>query len=172
MAQPAVVPVTRAPHVNLGLVGLVALGGMVGTSARYALTSSIPHDGGWPIATFLENVLGSFLLGLLLETLLRKGNESQAGRRVRLGVGTGVLGGFTTYSSLALETDRLLADGAVLTAATYALTSVMLGLLACFGGVALAATVHRRRHPEKARVPHQLKRDDEPPPLPRGEPKP
>lgn len=133
---------------------------------------SIPHDGGWPLATLLENVLGSFLLGVLLETLLRRGNESDAGRRIRLGVGTGALGGFTTYSSLALETDRLLADGAVLTAATYALTSVTLGLLACFGGVALAAQVDRRRRLGPGRAPRLLVRDDEGAPPPRHEPAP
>ncbi len=127
------------------LVALVALGGMVGTTGRYLLSESLPSHGGWPVPTLVANVLGSFLLGALLEALLRRGGESPRGRAVRLGVGTGVLGGFTTFSSLALELERLLAHGQVLTAASYAVASLTCGLLACLLGVAVAARHDKRR---------------------------
>ena len=122
---------------------------MVGTGARYALALALPHDGGWPVATFAANVLGSFLLGALLEALVRRGMESSVATRLRLGLGTGVLGGFTTYSSLALETDRLAAAGDPGLAVTYALATIVAGLLACFAGVALAARGEQRRGAER-----------------------
>lgn len=137
---------TPAHHLNPRLVAVVALGGMIGTSGRYLISQAMPSHGGWPIATFIENVLGSFLLGALLEALLRHGKESRRGRIVRLGVGTGVLGGFTTFSSLALELERILAHHALLTAATYAVASLTCGILACLLGVVLAARHHQWRH--------------------------
>jgi len=140
--------VTRPPHLDLRLVGLVAAGGAVGTTARWALTESLGTSaGGWPTATFVANLLGSFLLGALLEGLLRRGPESRRGRLVRLAVGTGVLGGFTTFSSLALEMERLLADGHVGTGLAYGATTVVLGFVACLAGVALAARHHAARLP-------------------------
>lgn len=140
--------VTRPPHLDLRLVGLVAAGGAVGTTARWALTEAVGTSaGGWPTATFVANVLGSFLLGALLEGLLRRGPESPRGRLVRLGAGTGVLGGFTTFSSLALEMERLLADGHVGTGLVYGVASVVLGLVACLLGVVLAARRHVVRLP-------------------------
>ncbi|WP_307793763.1 fluoride efflux transporter FluC [Actinotalea soli] len=136
------------PHLDPRLVALVAVGGMVGTTARFLLSTSLPHtEGAWPTATFLENLVGAFLLGLLLETLVRRGAESPRGRSVRLGLGTGALGGFTTYSSLALELERLLTDGAFVIAAAYATATVVLGLAACFAGVTLAARRAGADHP-------------------------
>ena len=140
---------TRPAHQDPRLVALVAVGGAVGTTARWALSEAVGSTaGGWPTATFVANLLGSFLLGVLLESLLRRGPESARGRLVRLGVGTGVLGGFTTFSSLALELERLLAAGQVGTAVAYGTASLLLGLLACLLGVALAA-----RH-RPAALPH------------------
>jgi len=145
----ASVVVTRPSHLDLRLVGLVAVGGAVGTTARWALTEWLgTAAGGWPTATFVANVLGSFLLGALLEGLLRRGPESRRGRQLRLGVGTGVLGGFTTFSSLALEMERLLAGEQVATGLVYGVASVLLGLVACLLGVALAARRDAARLPQ------------------------
>lgn len=131
---------TRSPHLDPRLVAVVALGGAVGTTGRWAVAEWLgTSPGGWPTATFVVNVLGSFLLGVLLEALLRRGEESRRGRLVRLGAGTGVLGGFTTFSSLALELERLLAAGQVTMAVAYGVLSVVLGLLACVAGVALGS---------------------------------
>jgi CrcB protein len=139
--------VTRPPHLDPRLVVVVALGGAVGTAARWALTSAVGTSAtGWPTATFVENLLGSFLLGALLEALLRRGLESRRGRLVRLGAGTGVLGGFTTFSSLAIEMERLIAAGQVTMSLLYGALSVLLGLLLCLAGIALAARHHRWRH--------------------------
>ena len=138
---------TRSPHLDPRLVAVVAVGGAVGTAARWSLTQTVGvSPSGWPTATFVENLLGSFLLGALLEVLLRRGEESRRGRVIRLGAGTGVLGGFTTFSSLAIEMERLLAGGQGTLALVYGGLSVVLGLLACVAGVALAARHHRWRH--------------------------
>jgi CrcB protein len=137
--------VSRAPHLRPGLVLLVAAGGAAGTLARHGLSASVPAREGWPVATLLENLAGAFLLGLLLEALVRAGDETPALRRVRLGLGTGFLGGFTTFSAFALEVGRLLTSGSPVQAAGYFAVSVLGGLLACLAGVALAARHHRWR---------------------------
>lgn len=136
----------RAPHQDARLVLLVAVGGAVGTAARYLVSGAVrPADSGFPIATLVENVVGALLLGLLAETLVRRGAESTRGRVLRLGLGTGALGGFTTFSSLAIELERLLAGGAAAVAGLYAVTSLTLGLAAALGGIALGARLARPR---------------------------
>ncbi|MEP7764832.1 CrcB family protein [Sanguibacter sp. 25GB23B1] len=134
----------RPVHLDPVLVLIVAAGGTLGTAARYLLTTAVHPQAGWPVATLVENVVGAFVLGALLETLVRRGDETPGVRRVRLGAGTGFLGGFTTFSSLAIETERLLVDGAVGTAVGYVSVSLVLGFLACLAGVVLAAARHRR----------------------------
>ncbi|MGF0118481.1 fluoride efflux transporter FluC [Promicromonospora sp. Marseille-Q5078] len=129
----------RPAHRRPGLVALVAAGGAVGTAGRYGLAQAWPAVDGWPVATFAANVLGAFVLGWLLEALAARGPETSAVRRVRLAVGTGVLGGFTTFSSLALETERLLTGGAVGQAVAYAGGTLVLGWLACLAGVLLGS---------------------------------
>ena len=121
---------------------VVLVGGAFGTAVRAALESAFPaQPGGWPWITFAINVSGSFLLGLLLETLSRRGPDAGLRRYLRLGVGTGVMGGYTTYSTFAVETVRLLGLGGAATflGIGYALGSVVLGLLAAFAGMWLAA---------------------------------
>jgi CrcB protein len=122
---------------------VVGVGGAVGTAARYGLTQALPPSGGWPTATFIENLLGALLLGALLEALVRRGPEAPGAQRLRLGLGTGLLGGFTTFSSLAIEIERLAADGRGLLGLTYGLLSVVLGVGCCLLGVTAAA---RHRH--------------------------
>lgn len=134
----------RPHHLDPRLVLLVALGGAFGTLARQLVGQWLPERSGWPVGTLVVNVLGAFLLGVLLEALLRRGRESTRGRAVRLALGTGLLGGFTTFSALAVELERLLAGGDLATAAGYATASVVLGLLACGVGVLVAAAGHRR----------------------------
>ncbi|MGP7959486.1 fluoride efflux transporter FluC [Sanguibacter sp. A247] len=121
------------------LLLVVALGGSVGTALRYGLGRLVPHGDGVPWATLTENVVGAFCLGLLLEALVRAGREDARRRLLRLGLGTGLLGGFTTFSALALETRTLLADGQAALGLGYALASCLLGVVAAVAGVALAA---------------------------------
>lgn len=129
---------TRPHHTDPLLVASVALGGGLGSLARYALNQAVPTRAGWPVGTLAENLAGAFLLGLLLQGLLRRGHETPRRRWARLTLGTGALGGFTTYSAFALELHGLLADGRTGLAAGYALVSVVGGTIACVGGVALA----------------------------------
>ncbi|MFS0884136.1 FluC/FEX family fluoride channel [Aeromicrobium sp. 179-A 4D2 NHS] len=115
-------------------LALVLAGGTVGTLARAALEEGFGAGRGeWPWATFGINVVGSFLLGLLVAVLVVRGGDE----RWRLALGTGVLGGFTTYSTFIVEADRLVADGHVGLATGYALGSVVLGVAAAALGTAL-----------------------------------
>ena len=142
----APVPLHRRP----GLVALVAVGGAVGTAVRAALAAVPAAGGGWPWATATVNVTGAFLLGLLLEGLARTGPDDGRRRHARLLLGTGVLGGYTTYSTLALDTVQRAGTGDVGGAALYAGGSLVLGLAAAAAGIATGArlwhpvdTVHR-----------------------------
>jgi CrcB protein len=131
--------VSRPHHLNPLLVLVVGAGGVVGTAGRYGLARWIPTEAGLPVATLAANLLGAFLLGVLLELLVRAGRETPGRRVLRLGIGTGVMGGFTTFSSFALEVERLLQGGRVGLALTYALVSVVVGFALCFAGVVLSS---------------------------------
>jgi fluoride exporter len=143
----------RPHHADPRLVLVVAAGGVVGTLARYGVNQVVPQlvarDGGVPLATLVENLLGAFLLGLLLESLVRAGAENDRRRLVRLGVGTGVLGGFTTWSGLAFEVQQLGAGGDVPLGVAYGVGSVVLGVVTCTLGVLLAAVLRRSRATER-----------------------
>jgi CrcB protein len=129
-------------HLHWRYVGLVALGGTFGTAGRFALTQAIPTWSDLPVATFAVNVLGAFLLGLLVADLAGRGRDEGSRRAVRLLLGTGFLGGFTTYSSLAVETDALVRSGQAGLAVGYAVTTVIVGALAAAAGIRIAS---RRR---------------------------
>lgn len=120
---------------------MVALGGAIGTAAREAISLAIPPIGGVPVAILGINVVGAFLLGLLLESLLRPGPDAGRRRDLRLFLGTGVLGGFTTYSALAADSSVLLIEGSALVGVLYAVGSVVLGALASWGGIVLARRI-------------------------------
>ncbi|QDO86966.1 CrcB family protein [Ornithinimicrobium ciconiae] len=121
------------------LVGVVTLGGALGTLSRYAVTQAVPATHQIPWATLMVNLSGAFLLGLLLERLARTGPETPARRLARLGLGTGLLGGFTTYSALALEVHDLVGTGHLGLALGYGIGSVCAGLVSCAAGVVLGA---------------------------------
>ncbi|MDO8149862.1 CrcB family protein [Isoptericola sp. b408] len=147
----------RHPHRDVRLVALVAAGGAVGSVARYGVSLALPPgSGGWPWATLAVNVLGAFLLGWLLEAVARRGLETPRLRRVRLFLGTGLLGGFTTYSALALEATALTGDGAWPLAVAYVAATLVLGTLAALLGILLGlrtsrSTFGRLLHPEEGR---------------------
>ena len=121
---------------------LVAVGGAVGTLARHGIAEALDPDRLFPLATFLVNVTGSFALGALLAVLLVRDHSAPA-NRPRLLLGTGFLGGYTTYSALAVETDTLLRGDHVALGLTYAAGSVVAGLVAAYAGVAAARAVAR-----------------------------
>lgn len=125
----------RPVHLRWRNIGLVFLGGTLGTAARVALGRLVPPVAAIPVATGAINVVGAFLLGLLLERLARAGPDDRWRRDLRLGVGTGMLGGFTTYSALATDTATLVSAGRAAAAIGYALATLVLGLLAAAMGV-------------------------------------
>ena len=139
----------RTPlHLHPGALALVFVGGTVGTGARVLLSDGAPlvRDiliAGLPAATLGINVVGSFLLGLLVAALLRRGPLTRTSRRAHLLLGTGFLGGFTTYSALALDTVGLLADGRAALAVLYGLGSVVLGLVGAGAGVVCGTKTRR-----------------------------
>ncbi|GAA1710500.1 CrcB family protein [Dietzia cercidiphylli] len=125
-------------------VGLVALGGAVGSALRATVAVMLP---GTPLgATLAVNVLGAFLLGLVLEWLAASGERLGERRRagVRLLLGTGVCGGFTTYSAVTEHAAELLWDGDATVAAAYVLVTLLLGALATLAGVGTAALLTAR----------------------------
>jgi CrcB protein len=142
-----VLPRVRRPVHLVGEFQLtVFAGGCLGALSRYGLTLLYPaKDGSWPAATFLVNLLGAFILGLLLEGLARRGDDTGARRFVRLGIGTGFLGAFTTYSTLAVDANLLVKNGHVPLAAAYTFASVAAGLLLSALGIQIAAAHHRRQ---------------------------
>jgi fluoride exporter len=114
---------------------LVALGGALGSVARYKLSAWLLHAAiGWkfPVGTFAVNVLGCLVAGILAG-LAEKHDMLSPDARVLLF--TGLLGGFTTFSAFGLETIFLLRRGDVLIALANILLSVTAGLLALWAGV-------------------------------------
>jgi fluoride exporter len=132
----------RPVHLHWRYVALVALGGAFGTAGREGLTLAIPSLGTFPLATFTINLTGAFLLGFLLEALTRHGPDDGGRRTIRLFLGTGFLGGFTTYSALATDTVVLIAADDAGLALAYSLGTVIVGAVASWSGIAVAA---RRR---------------------------
>jgi fluoride exporter len=122
-------------HLTPRAIGLVFVGGTVGVLARAVLDQAFPTRGGFPTTTLVINVVGALALAILIETLAARVPDAGHRRTLRLVFGTGLLGGFTTYSALAVQTDALLRSGQVSTAATYALGTVALGLAASIAGV-------------------------------------
>lgn len=136
----------RPVHARPLPLAAVALGGLLGAPTRYLTSEWLPTPtDGWPTATFLVNVAGAFVLGLLLEALARSGPDTGRRRMVRLFAGTGFCGALTTYSTLAVEIDLLAGHDRQGLAAGYALASVAAGLLAATAGISVAAGGHRAR---------------------------
>jgi len=119
-------------------VAQVAAGGAIGASARYLASVAVMRalGPGFPWGTMLVNVVGSFLMGVLIVTLAHLG-----GTRFAPFLAVGVLGGFTTFSSFSLDAVTLYERGAVAAAAGYVAGSVVLSLAALFAGLVVARAV-------------------------------
>jgi fluoride exporter len=118
---------------------LVMSGGAIGAGLRYGLSRALPVSAaGWPWATFAANIIGGLAMGALAAWVLRGDNSAEP---LRLFVGVGVLGGFTTFSAFSLEMAQMIERGQMYWAAGYALASVLLALGALFVGMTLARAV-------------------------------
>ena len=117
----------------------VALGGAIGAVLRYQLGRGMTAWLGpqtvsvFPWATLAANVIGSLAMGLIFGWLARHG--SGQGEQVRLLLGVGLLGGFTTFSAFSLELMLLIERGQSMTAISYALVSILAGLTALYIGL-------------------------------------
>lgn len=111
----------------------VLLGGAIGTGLRLALDALIPHaDDGFPWSTLLINVVGAFALAVLVARLWPVAPEW-----LRAGLGAGVLGSFTTFSAVAVSLVSLADAGAWAEAAAFLALTLVAGLGAAWGGLAL-----------------------------------
>ena len=140
---PAVGPLVRD---RLALLSTIAAGGAVGSLARWGLGQAL---GPWlgttpaiPWATFTANVTGCLLLGALTVVLAERHPTS---RRLRPFLGVGVLGGYTTFSTLMLEARDLFVSGRSGAALLYVAASVVLGLAAVVTGMQLARVLPSSR---------------------------
>ena len=126
------------------MLAVIALGGMVGATARYGLARAVPNSPGhFPWATFCTNLSGSFLLGFLLVVLLERFRPT---RYVRPFLATGILGAYTTMSTYLVETAVLIKDGHAATGITYGVASLVAGV-----GLAYTGMVAARLTPERGR---------------------
>lgn len=142
-------PGSRPLHLQLPAILMVMGGGALGTLCRYWLNTAIPTPDGWPLPTLLINLSGAFALGLLLEALARRGPDVGMRRTMRLLAGTGFLGAFTTYSTLALDANLLLSADRIADAVAFMLLSVVGGLATGAAGVWVAAA-RRTAGPQKS----------------------
>jgi len=119
------------------LIATLVLAGAVGALARYLVDGWVQGRarGVYPYGTFVVNASGSFLLGLVTGLAL----YHNLGVIPKTAVGTGFCGAYTTFSTFSYETMRLVEEGSLQAAATNALTSVVVGLLAAGAGLALTA---------------------------------
>ncbi len=128
-------------------LSLVALGCAIGTRGTRDRREMFPAVDGVSWSIFWINIVGALLLGLLLEALARRGTRSRSPPHPAAALGTGVLGGFTTYSALAEATAALFLDGHGLAGTGYALLTVVSGAIATAGGLMAASSMRPRTVP-------------------------
>lgn len=112
---------------------LVGLGGGIGSILRYVATVMITAKR-FPYATLSVNILGSFIIGLVLAFSIK---DEQFANNWKLFLATGICGGFTTFSAFSLENMQLLQSGKAGMAFLYIALSVVLGIAATFAGYQL-----------------------------------
>ncbi|MFE3849763.1 fluoride efflux transporter CrcB [Streptomyces griseorubiginosus] len=127
------------------VVAVVALGGALGATARYALALHWPvQPGGFPWATFWTNVVGCAVIGVFMVVIT---DVWAAHRLVRPFFGTGVLGGFTTFSTYAVDIQRLVDHGRPATGLAYLAATLLAALTAVWLASTAARRVLKRRQP-------------------------
>jgi len=107
---------------------VVAVGGAAGAGLRWLVTDLVGHNA-YPWATLVVNIVGAFILGLLIRPSTTERQET-----AKLGLGVGFCGGLTTFSSFAVALAQQLRDGRVVTASSYLVVSLLVGILAIIAG--------------------------------------
>jgi CrcB protein len=127
----------------------IAVGGMLGALARYGIKVFIVFPGKWdfPINTLMVNLTGCFLIALVLTASM---DYMEISAELRMGITTGFIGAFTTFSTLCRETFQLLSDGRFAAGLIYPVLSVVLGLGSAFLGVMAAHVLFRVRSAPRA----------------------
>ncbi|MEV0715320.1 CrcB family protein [Asanoa sp. NPDC050611] len=121
------------------VVVAISTGGVLGALARYGIAQAWPTPvGGFPWATFVINVTGCLLIGALMVVVT---DLAPRQRLLRPFLGVGVLGGYTTFSTYAVEIRNLIAAGAPGTAALYLLATLAAACAAVFAGLTVARVV-------------------------------
>ena len=131
--------------VSWTMLGVVSVGGALGALARYSLAVAWPHRAGaFPWATFVANVTGCLFIGALMVLI----SEVWAAHRLlRPFLGTGILGGYTTFSAYTVDVRQLLTAGAARTGLLYLVGTLAAALTATYAGTMLARLAtgtHRR----------------------------
>lgn len=112
----------------------VAAGGVLGALGRYGVGLALPADGRW--ATLVVNATGCLLIGVLAAVL-----DEAAHPVARAFLGTGVLGGYTTFSAYAVDVARLVSDGRVVVALGLLLATPLVAVVAVLAGAAVTRRV-------------------------------
>jgi CrcB protein len=117
---------------------LVGIGGFIGANARFVVARLVGamFETRFPLGTFVINVSGSFLLGVLGTIVAQRVMPSSESMRLALGVG--FLGAYTTFSTFEYETHALFDDGSWFTATTNMVASLFVGFLAVRAGIVVA----------------------------------
>jgi CrcB protein len=119
---------------------VVFVGGGIGSVARFAVATWVGQRWGrsFPLGTFVVNVMGSFLIGLLMTLMAERFLENPQWRLLLV---VGGLGGYTTFSTFQYETGKLVADGELIYAALNIVLSVFLGFVALKLGEVIAKSI-------------------------------
>jgi len=124
----------------------VFVGGLIGTTLRVMLDGAIAHDvDEFALSTLIVNVVGAFVLGLLVAAVWPR-----VPGWVRVGLGPGILGSFTTFSALAVSIVALAQGGEIVLAIVSIVVSIGLGMLSAWAGIALGAQLRPGKPPEIA----------------------
>jgi CrcB protein len=135
-AAPELAPRARWPRFHASVIATVFVGGCAGGLVRYLVTEHWPTpDDRFPWATFTVNVAGAFVLAVLVVIVTDVLRDSTYTRPL---IGTGFCGALTTFSSVVVAVDQLIAHGHAGLATTYLATSIVAGLVAAWLGVVLA----------------------------------
>ena len=136
--------VARAqPGVTLSGLAAVFVGGLIGTSLRFAVDGAIPNDlDEFSLATLLVNVVGALVLGVLVAALWPR-----VPSWFRAGLGLGILGSFTTFSALAISVVALARTGEIALAVLSIVLNIVFGMLAAWAGLTLGARLAPRPLP-------------------------